>query len=113
MIMAFPKNELFPHFDQDVSACGRILGHPARLCILQLLEESGPKHVKALVREIPLSEGTITEHLRKLRIAGLIDVKVNGLINSYSINTAVVEQLYRMQMSFFERLLIGTAGWTT
>ena len=102
--MAFPKTALFPPLDQQVSFSGRALGHPARVFILRLLEEEGPKYVMELVRVLPLTEGTITEHLKKLRLAGLIDVEEQGLLNLYSLNKPGLLAMYRLQQSLFELL---------
>ncbi len=96
--MAFPKNDLFPVFDQRVSKFARALGHPARIRILRLLEENGSMQVIQLEDLLPLSQGTITEHLRKLRLAELINVTVRGLMNFYSINESGIQSLFNTHL---------------
>lgn len=102
--MAFPKNALFPQLDQQLSDFGRTLGHPARISILRMIVQEGPQHVMDLVRALPLSEGTISEHLRKLRLVGLIEVDIQGLKNVYSLNKPGLTSLYNLQLSLFEDL---------
>jgi DNA-binding transcriptional ArsR family regulator len=106
--MAFPKNDQFPLDDQAVSNCGRALGHPARVYILRLLEREGPKQVIQLVKALPLTEGTVTAHLKRLRLAGLINVEVRGLTNYYSLNVAGLAAVFELQKAFFRTLRIDS-----
>ena len=98
--MAYPKTELFSEFDQKVSSYGRLLGHPARIEILQILEMHGPTTVGEFERLLPLSQGSITEHLRKLRLAGLIRVDIQGLYNYYILNLSGLQALFETQNKF-------------
>ena len=92
--MAFPKPEHFSIPDQRIGAAGRILGHPARSQILKLLASRGALHFYEIAQMLPLCDGTVTEHVRKLRAAGLLEVRVIGLTNCYSLNP---DRVRRMQ----------------
>lgn len=100
--MAFPKTHLFDDAAQHLSRFSRALGHPARISILELLHNVGSLHVLELEQLIPLSQGTITEHLRRLRVAGLIDVEEQGLMNFYTINPAGLQELFNGYWRFAE-----------
>ena len=102
--MAFPKNELFPTFDQQVSVASRALGHPARIFILRLLHDQGPRKFNEVVKALPLNEGTVTAHLKKLRKERLVDVEVMGLVNIYRLNQAGVDALFALQKKLYALL---------
>lgn len=102
--MAFPKTHLFETLDQQISIFHRALGYPARIKILRILEEYGPKQVKDLVDMLPLTEGAITEHLRKLREAGYVHVEVVRLMNFYSLDQSGLRKMWEMQNKFLSEL---------
>jgi ArsR family transcriptional regulator, arsenate/arsenite/antimonite-responsive transcriptional repressor len=60
--------------DDDLAGLAKALGHPARLRILRLLAERNTCIAREVVDELPLAQSTVSEHLRILRDAGLIQV---------------------------------------
>lgn len=55
----------------------RVLGHPARVRILELLRE-GERSVGALQGELGLESGATSQHLSALRRVGLVDSRREG-----------------------------------
>ena len=108
--MAFPKGTLFPEEDQQIGSLGKALGHPARVHILRLLKRDGYLYMRDIVRQLPLSEGTVTGHLRKLRHAGFITVAEEGLYNGYALDIRGLQLMEEVQRVFLGELLEGTAG---
>ncbi|MHB8375834.1 MAG: ArsR/SmtB family transcription factor [Dehalococcoidia bacterium] len=51
----------------------RALGHPARLAMLRTLADAGDATCVDLTRHVALAQSTVSEHLRVLREAGLIE----------------------------------------
>ncbi len=51
----------------------KALGHPVRLQIVAILSEADA-HVNALAEELGLPQSTVSQHLRILRLEGLVDV---------------------------------------
>jgi DNA-binding transcriptional ArsR family regulator len=94
--MAFPKDHLFSEGDQAISQIGFSLSHPARLFIARTLREEGPKHVLELVKMMPLTQGSISFHLEKMRAGGLVDVEEQGLYNMYSLNVGGLLETRRL-----------------
>ena len=70
----------------------RALGNPARFKIFQELRKNacqcGP-----LVEELPLAQSTVSEHLKRLREAGLIRGEIEGPATSYCIDDENFEWL--------------------
>ncbi len=70
-----------PHHSGPVheakAALFRVLGHPARVRILELLRE-GEHSVGALQDELGLNSGSTSQHLAALRQTGLVQTRREG-----------------------------------
>ena len=64
--------------DQTLVQCFRALGHPARLHILRLLAQRQTCICGEVVEDLPLSQSTVSQHLKVLKDAGLIVGEVDG-----------------------------------
>jgi DNA-binding transcriptional ArsR family regulator len=84
--MTFPKNALFSPEDQAISRISFALSHPARVFIARTLWDEGPKFVLDLEKMMPLTQGSISFHLHKMRIEGLVNVEELRLHNRYSLD---------------------------
>jgi len=56
----------------------KALGHPIRLRIFRRLLSEGPSSCGDLVDGLPLAQSTVSQHLKILKDAGLITVRVDG-----------------------------------
>ncbi len=74
--------------DDDLAAMAKALGHPARIQILRLLAARDACVTGDIVDELPLAQSTVSEHLRILRDAGLIQGEIEGPRTRYCINPA-------------------------
>ena len=72
--------------DDTLAAMAKALGHPARLRIIRWLAERQACMTGDLVAELPLAQSTISEHLRILREAGLIQGEIEGPRTSYCLD---------------------------
>jgi ArsR family transcriptional regulator len=75
-----------PPDDETLAAMAKAIGHPARLAILQLLTHRETCVTGDLVAELPLAQSTVSEHLRILREAGLIQGEIEGPRTRYCID---------------------------
>lgn len=76
-----------PHeADAQLAALCRALGHPARVAILRLLMRRSQCVCGEIVDELPLSQSTVSQHLKQLKAAGLIRGEVDGPRVCYCIN---------------------------
>ena len=64
----------------------KALGHPARVRIIRFLAARDTCVTGDLVDELPLAQSTVSEHLRILREAGLIQGEIDGPRTRYCIN---------------------------
>jgi len=76
--MAFSKISEFNQREVDLARYSKALGHPARIAILQLLQAKKGCICNSIVDELPLSQSTVSQHLKELKDAGLIIGEVDG-----------------------------------
>lgn len=83
-----------PELD-DVALAGlaKALGHPARVRILRLLAHRDTCMTGDLVAELPLAQSTVSEHLRVLRDAGLVQGEIEGQRTHYCVSRDGLEAL--------------------
>src|SRR6476646_7436587 len=86
--MATHKREQFTATEQQIATFAKALGHPARVAILQLLARRQSCVCGELVLELPISQSTVSQHLKELKSAGLIQGEVDGPRVCYCIDRA-------------------------
>jgi ArsR family transcriptional regulator len=70
----------------------RTLGHPARIRVLELLQD-GPRPVHELLAEIEVEASNLSQQLAVLRRAGLVRSSRDGATVLYALATPDVAQL--------------------
>lgn len=75
------------------------LAEPHRLEILSLLRD-GERPVGELVARLPVSQPAVSKHLRVLREAGLVDVRVDAQRRLYRIRPEPLAELDRWLASY-------------
>jgi DNA-binding transcriptional ArsR family regulator len=86
--MARPKNEEFTQADQELAIVAKALSHPARVAILRLLAVRQACVCGELVDSLPLSQSTVSQHLKELKAAGLIQGEIEGPRTCYCLAPA-------------------------
>ena len=71
----------------------KVLAHPVRLCILKGLIEKGGCSVGHMQACLNAPQSTTSQHLLKLKAAGIVQAKRNGLSITYSVCDAQVIHL--------------------
>ena len=74
-----------PQADADLAAFAKAVGHPIRVRILRMLARKEARMCSHIVDELPLAQSTVSEHLRILRSAGLVQANEKGPRVSYCI----------------------------
>ena len=64
--------------DAELAIVAKALGHPVRVQILRTLLEQRACFCGELVAALPLAQSTVSEHLRILREAGLVQGEIDG-----------------------------------
>jgi ArsR family transcriptional regulator, arsenate/arsenite/antimonite-responsive transcriptional repressor len=71
----------------------KALGHPARLAIVEHLMKVKSCICNDFLEEIPLSQATISQHLKELKQVGIIKGSVEGTSICYCLNPEVLESI--------------------
>jgi DNA-binding transcriptional ArsR family regulator len=99
--MAYSKKELFSTDEIEIGKIAKALSHPARVKILNILANMNVCMCGDIVDLLPLSQSTVSQHLKELKSAGLIKGEVEGPKVCYCIN----EDALRKAKSVFETML--------
>jgi ArsR family transcriptional regulator len=81
--------------EQNVAALGKALGHPARVRIIRLLLSHEACYCGQLVDELGLAQATVSQHLKMLKQAGLIQGEIEGPRTCYCANRDRLAELHR------------------
>ncbi len=84
--MGATKSIEFTVKDNRLAKYAKALAHPARIAILQLLAKKQTCICGDIVDEIPLSQSTVSQHLKELKEAGLIKGDIEGAKVCYCID---------------------------
>ena len=96
------KIELFDKSLQDTAALFKVLGHPARLAILQYLAETKVCISGDISEELPLSRTTVNQHLNELKEAGLIHGEIAGVKVNYCLKPDRIVYVKKIIDSFIK-----------
>lgn len=78
--------------DAELAAFAKAIGHPVRVQILRMLAERQARMCCHIVDELPLAQSTVSEHLRILRSAGLVQANEKGPQVGYCIVPAALKR---------------------
>lgn len=84
--MGSTKAEEFSVKDNRLSKYAKALSHPARVAILKLLIKKQACICGDIVDELPLSQSTVSQHLKELKEVGLIKGDIEGAKVCYCID---------------------------
>lgn len=84
--MGATKSDVFSAKENRVALYAKALAHPARIAILKLLAAKDACQCGDIVDELPLSQSTVSQHLKELKTAGLIQGDIEGTRVCYCIN---------------------------
>lgn len=73
--------------EEDMARYAKALGHPVRIRILKLLADRACCYNGDLTEEIAMAQSTISQHLKALKEAGLIQGEIEAPKIKYCINT--------------------------
>ena len=81
--------------DDEFADVMRALGHPVRLSILRILAEKAQHNCCCtdVTECLPLAQSTVSQHIKVLLDAGLVERRAVGTRNCYSVSTVRLEAL--------------------
>jgi DNA-binding transcriptional ArsR family regulator len=106
--MGATKSFEFSVKENRLAKYGKALSHPARISILKLLAQKQTCVCGDIVDELPLSQSTVSQHLKELKESGLIKGEIEGARVCYCID----EKEWRVAQAWLNGLFDSYKGVT-
>lgn len=100
--MGITKSQIFSEHQNNLAQVAKVLGHPARIAILEHILKANACICNDLVDEIGLAQATISQHLKELKSIGLISGTIEGKKVCYCINKQRWDEIQNQLVSFFK-----------
>jgi len=84
--MGITKTQIFDDRQNELAQFFKILGHPARIAIIEYISTQESCICNDLVEEIGLAQATISQHLKELKSIGLLKGEIEGKSMCYCID---------------------------
>ena len=88
---------------EQVARFAKAMGHPARIAILQFLAKQTQCYFGDIHEELPIAKATVSQHLKELKEAGLIQGEVEAPKVKYCIN----RENWQLAKTLFEDFFNG------
>lgn len=80
------KKEIFSDEQLQLARTAKDLGHPVRVYILELLSRQSCCYSGNLSEDLPIAKSTLSQHLKELKDAGLIQGEIEAPKIKYCLN---------------------------
>jgi ArsR family transcriptional regulator len=101
--MGTTKTGEYKQRETDLAKYAKAISHPARIAILNLLIKKQACVCGDIVDELPLSQSTVSQHLKELKEAGIIKGDIEGNSVCYCIDEKVWSRVKGQLNLFFEQ----------
>ena len=85
----------------------KAISHPARVAILNLLLKKQACVCCSIVEELPISQSTVSQHLKELKEAGLIKGEIEGTAICYCIDEKAWAKASAMLTELFGKAVVN------
>jgi DNA-binding transcriptional ArsR family regulator len=96
-------------FDSDKlhysSELMRALAHPLRLKILDYIDQHKSINVNKIYSSLEIEQSITSQHLKILRMSGVVSVEVTGKWHIYNINYDVIDKVHRAISRFTGKIV--------
>ncbi len=98
------KTKYYTDKQERVARYAKALSHPVRVFILDYLAKNTDKccYSGDMAEELPIARSTLSEHLKELKNAGLIQGEINPPYIKYCINRGNWEEAKLLFAGFFK-----------
>jgi predicted transcriptional regulator len=103
--MGITKSALFKKRQNRIATLAKAFDHPARVAILEYILTNESCITNDLVNELPLSQSTISQHLKELKQIGIIKGEVEGPKLNYCIDENVWEEAKDIFIKMFSKFV--------
>lgn len=108
LVRSFANNEIkdmeatiFSEEQQKMARYAKALGHPVRVYVLELLSRQACCYSGDLSEELPIAKSTLSQHLKELKDAGLIQGETEAPRVKYCLNKDNWQEAKQLFSNFF------------
>lgn len=101
--MGATKTDIFTEEQNNLANLFKVLGHPARITILQYIIHQQACICNDLVDQLGLAQATISQHLKELKNTGIIKGSIDGKSVCYCINEEKWNEMQQLFNQFFDQ----------
>lgn len=80
------KKQIFTEDQKKAARYAKAMGHPVRMYVLELLSKQSCCYSGDLTEVLPIAKSTLSQHLKELRDAGLIQGEIEAPKIKYCLN---------------------------
>ena len=80
------QNEIFTEQQRKIARYAKAMGHPVRVYVMELLSKQSCCYSGDLSEILPIAKSTLSQHLKELKNAGLIQGEIEAPKIKYCIN---------------------------
>lgn len=102
--MGVTKTQYFTDEQNEIATLLKALAHPARVAIIEYLLSVDTCICNDIVAEINLAQPTVSQHLKELKNAGIIQGEIEGKSICYCVNPATLKKLEHFVDRLFQKI---------
>jgi ArsR family transcriptional regulator len=91
--MGLTKSEHYTLKQNQIATLLKAIAHPARIAIIEYLLKKEECICNDLVNHLPLSQPTVSQHLKELKNAGIIKGSIEGNAICYCLDLTVMSKI--------------------
>ena len=95
------KEEVIPEDQKAMARFAKAMGHPVRMYVLDLLSKQSCCYSGDLTEVLPIAKSTLSQHLKELKDAGLIQGEIEAPKIKYCLN----QENWKIVKSLFNKFM--------
>jgi ArsR family transcriptional regulator len=96
------KKEVVTEDQKKIARYAKAMGHPIRMYVLDLLSTQSCCYSGDLTNELPIAKSTLSQHLKELKEAGLIQGEIEAPKIKYCVNQENWDEAQLLFKKFFK-----------
>jgi len=96
------EHEVITEKQKKIARYAKAMGHPIRMYVLELLSKQSCCYSGDLTEELPIVKSTLSQHLKELKEAGLIQGEIEAPKIKYCINKENWEEAQKLFKVFLK-----------
>ncbi len=100
--MKMEKDKSYTVKQEQLARFAKALGHPVRIAIMQFLAKQETCYFGDIHEELPIAKATVSQHLKELKNAGLIQ----GQIETPKVKYCINKENWKLAQELFNEFMV-------